>query len=643
LPVLGGELQGVDRVKEKITRTIGRVAAVLGFSIGLFHLLNVAGVLTLSAMNLRVIHLMVMLVIGFLLFPRKKELTAAEALAKFSGVALSVAASVYAMVRWQDIIESGGLTQPMDTVMGVVMVVLVIEATRRSIGLVLALVAVVFLIYPFAGSHLPGILMTKAYGLGRVFNWLYITTQGIYGIPISVSASYIILFCIYGGFLSEFGVGDFFFKLSASLTSNLRAATAKTAIVFSTMVGMISGSAAGNVAVTGSITIPMMIRNGYRPEVAGAVEACASTGGQIMPPIMGAAAFIMAEIIGVPYSHIMKAAIIPALLYFLTIFIIVHLHAQKGNIDFSEGKGQALSTRAVLKEGWYFILPIATLIVLLFYGYSPFKGAYYSIIALLVVYMIAKRDFSFGLLKKVAGAIKTGAYDALSIAIACAAAGIIVGVLTLTGVGSKMANLIVAVSGGSLFIALVLTMITSLVLGMGLPTTAAYLVLATVVAPALVKLGLPELSAHMFVFFYGCISTITPPVALASYVAAGLAGANADRVGWNAFRFGTVSFILPFMFVYGPSLLMMGSVPRVLWTVAVSVAGVFMVAAGVVGYLKMRLNPGLRALLFVGGICLIKEGLYTDIAGLSILAVVYLVLLRGGVKKLAPFEAQGKG
>jgi TRAP transporter 4TM/12TM fusion protein len=277
--------------KRKISQTIGAIAAVLGFSIGLFHLLNVAGILTLSAMNLRVIHLMAMLMITFLLFPRKKELTAAGLFIRMMGVLLSVWTSVYAMVRWEEVIESGGLTRPMDTVMGVLMVLLVLEATRRSIGIILSIVAAVFLAYPFVGSYLPGLLQIKTYTLDRVFSWLFITTQGIYGIPISVSASYIILFCIYGAFLSKFGVGDFFFKLSASLTSNLRAATAKTAIVFSTLVGMISGSAAGNVAVTGSITIPMMMKNGYRPEVAGAVEAVASTGGQIMPPIMGCSTF----------------------------------------------------------------------------------------------------------------------------------------------------------------------------------------------------------------------------------------------------------------------------------------------------------------------------------------------------------------
>ncbi len=622
-----------NEMEEKIAKTIGAAAAVLGFSIGLFHLLNVAGVLTLSAMNLRVVHLMAMLVIVFLLFPRKKKLTVAGLLVKLVGVVLSVWTSVYAMVRWLDVIESGGVTNSTDTLMGIVMVLLVLEATRRCIGFALAFIAVVFIVYPFVGTYLPGIFQTKGYTVERVFNWLFITTQGIYGIPISVSASYIIIFCIYGAFLAQFGAGDFFFKLSSSLTSQFRAATAKTAIVFSALVGMISGSAAGNVAVVGSITIPMMIKNGYRPEIAGAVEAVSSTGGQIMPPVMGAAAFIMAEIIGVPYSDICKAAVIPAVLYFLTIFIIVHLHAQKGNIDFSEGGGEKLSTWEVLKDGWFFIIPIATMIGLLVYGYSPFKCAYYSILSLIVIYIITKRDFSMGLLKKILGAIKNGAYDALSIALACAAAGIIVGIISLTGLGSKLADLIIDLSYGSTLLALVLTMITSLILGMGLPTTAAYLILASVVAPALVKMGLSILSVHMFVFFFGCISTITPPVALASYVAAGLAGANVDRVGWIAFRFGIVSFMLPFMFVYGPSLLMQGTFLAIIWKVAVSIAGVYAVAASVVGFMRIPLNPLYRGLLFGGGVLLIYEGYITDFIGLSILAIIYLIVRQKSITR----------
>ena len=339
----------------------------------------------------------------------------------------------------------------------------------------------------------------------------------------------------------------------------------------------------------------------------------------------------MAEIIGVPYSSIMKAAVIPALLYFLTIFIIVHLHAQKGHIDFSEGGGEKLSTRKILKEGWFFIIPIGTLISLLLFGYSPFKGAYYSILSLVIIYSISKHDFSMGLLKKIVRAIKEGAYDALSIAMACAAAGIIVGIISLTGLGSKLADLIIDLSYGSALLALVLTMITSLILGMGLPTTAAYLILASVVAPALVKMGLSTLSVHMFVFFFGCISTITPPVALASYVAAGLAGASVDRVGWIAFRFGIVSFILPFMFVYGPSLLMQGSLPEIIWTIIVSIMGVYAVAASVVGYMKINLNPLFRVLLLISGVLLIMEGLITDLIGLAILAGVYFLVSRKSI------------
>jgi len=249
-------------------------------------------------------------------------------------------------------------------------------------------------------------------------------------------------------------------------------------------------------------------------------------------------------------------------------------------------------------------------------------------LSLIIIYMITKREFSLGLLKKVLKAIQEGAYDALSIALACAAAGIIVGIISLTGIGSKLADLIIGLSQGSLLLALVLTMITSLILGMGMPTTAAYLILASVVAPGLVKMGLSVLGAHMFIFYYGCISTITPPVALASYVAAGLAGANANRVGWIAFRFGTVSFILPFMFVYGPSLLMQGGVSEILWTVAVSIAGVYAVAASVVGYMKVELNPLFRGLLLISGVLLIKEGLVTDLIGLAILAAIYFWVSR---------------
>lgn len=618
----------------KIGRFFDISAAVLAVGIGIFHIMNVSGIILMSAMTIRVLHLTAMLTIAFLLYPKNKDtISLCDYVIKFTGIVASILTGAYVLSRWQSIIESGGAANEVDTIIGMAMVLLILLATYKTLGKSLTFITLVFVLYPFFGPFMPGILQSRAYSVSRVFNFLYTTTQGIYGIPIGVSSSYIILFCIYGAFLSQFGAGDFMFKLASSFTSNLVAATAKTAIVFSTLVGMISGSAAGNVAVTGSLTIPMMKRKGYKAHIAAAIEAIASTGGQIMPPIMGAAAFIMAELIGQPYTSIMRAAIIPALLYFLTIYIIVHLTALKGNIDLAEENAEKEPSFKIISEGWYFILPIIVLILMMVIGFSPFKAAYYSTISLLAVYIIAKRDFSRELLIKIVSSIKKGVYDTIPIAIACAASGVIMGTIALTGVGSRLSNLIITISNGELIIALVLTMITSIILGMGLPTTAAYLILASVVAPALVKMGLPILTAHMFVFFYGCISTITPPVALASYVAAGIAGANANEVGWTAFKFGLVSFILPYMFAFGPSLLLEGSAVQIITTIIVSVIGIFAIAASIVGYYKIKLSGLYRVLLFLTGILLVNQGFVTDLIGLGTLALILLKIHRKSYKR----------
>ncbi|NPV43714.1 MAG: TRAP transporter fused permease subunit [Firmicutes bacterium] len=618
----------------KVGRFFNISAAVLAVGIGIFHIMNVSGIILMSAMTIRVLHLTAMLTIAFLLYPKNKDtISLCDYVIKFTGIVASILTGAYVLIRWQSIIESGGAANEVDTIIGIAMVLLILLATYKTLGKSLTFITLVFVLYPFFGPFMPGILQSRAYSVSRVFNFLYTTTQGIYGIPIGVSSSYIILFCIYGAFLSQFGAGDFMFKLASSFTSNLVAATAKTAIVFSTLVGMISGSAAGNVAVTGSLTIPMMKRKGYKAHIAAAIEAIASTGGQIMPPIMGAAAFIMAELIGQPYTSIMRAAIIPALLYFLTIYIIVHLTALKGNIDLAEENAEKEPSFKIISEGWYFILPIIVLILMMVIGFSPFKAAYYSTISLLAVYIIAKRDFSRELLIKIVSSIKKGVYDTIPIAIACAASGVIMGTIALTGVGSRLSNLIITISNGELIIALVLTMITSIILGMGLPTTAAYLILASVVAPALVKMGLPILTAHMFVFFYGCISTITPPVALASYVAAGIAGANANEVGWTAFKFGLVSFILPYMFAFGPSLLLEGSAVQIITTIIVSVIGIFAIAASIVGYYKIKLSGLYRVLLFLTGILLVNQGFVTDLIGLGTLALILLKIHRKSYKR----------
>jgi len=610
--------------------------AIVAFTIGAFHLLNVSGIVVLSTRDIRIFHLLMMLVLLFLTKPTFKKFadTTTERVVSLILVALSIATSVFILSRWKDIAMSGGDTDSIDAWVGLVLILLVLEAARRGVGTALAIICLIFFTYPFYSQWLPGVLNSRGYSVERIAELLTTTSQGIYGIPLGVSSTYIVLFSIYGAFLSTFGAGDFFFKIANRLTRGMRAAGAKTAVIFSTLLGMISGSAAGNVAVTGTLTIPMMKKEGYEPHQAGAVEAVVSTGGQMMPPVMGAAAFIMAEIVGVSYTKVMQVGLIPALLFFASLFFVVHLQALKSGI---EGSSLEIDDKEplwkILLHGGQFIIPFVTLIGMMLNGYSPFKASFYSIVILLVAHILWTRKFSMDILIKSATAITTGAKSVIPIAIACAAAGIIAGVLGITGFGSKISGLIFAASGGITFIALIFTMLTAIILGMGLPTTAAYLILATVVAPALSKLGVPLLTAHMFVFFYGCVSTITPPVALASYVAAGIAGADMNKVGWTAFFYGLTCYLLPFMFFYGPPLLMEGSVAVVLLAAFSGFIGVFCIASFVIGYLHSPLNLLERAAIGIAGVSLLLPGLISDVAGLVVLAVVYQ-LQKGSVAKL---------
>ncbi len=599
--------------------------AIVAFTIGAFHLLNVSGVVVLSTRDVRIFHLLMMLVLLFLTKPTLKKL-AGNNIDRFISlglVVLSIACSVFILSRWKDIAMSGGDTDKLDAWVGLVLILLVLEAARRGVGVALAIICLVFFTYPFYSEWLPGVLYSRGYSVERISELLTTTSQGIYGIPLGVSSTYIVLFSIYGAFLSTFGAGDFFFKVANRLTRGMRAAGAKTAVIFSTLLGMISGSAAGNVAVTGTLTIPMMKKEGYEPHQAGAVEAVVSTGGQMMPPVMGAAAFIMAEIVGVSYTKVMQVGLIPALLFFASLFFVVHLQAVKSGIEGNQpDTNDNEPIWKILLHGGQFIIPFITLIGMMLNGYSPFKASFYSIVILLIAHVIWNRRLSLDILGKSVTAITAGAKAVIPIAIACAAAGIIAGTLGVTGFGSKISGLIFLASGGITFIALIFTMLTAIILGMGLPTTAAYLILATVVAPALSKLGVPLLTAHMFVFFYGCVSTITPPVALASYVAGGIAGADINRVGWTAFFYGLTCYLLPFMFFYGPPLLMDGSVAVVLQAAVSGLVGVFCIAAFVIGYLLSNLRIIERAAVGAGGVLLLMPGLITDVSGLVALGVV---------------------
>jgi len=604
-----------------------RIVVSLAFCLALFHLLNVSGIVVVSTMVVRVFHLMIILGLVFL---RATDAVSSSKppVAKIFSLLLFAAAlgsGAYLLVRWDEIALSGGITNSTDVVVGAIIVALVLEATRRAVGKVLSLITLVFLLYPFLSPYLPGLFNSRGIRFETLVSFLSNSGQGIYGIPLGVASTYIVMFTIFGSFLSEFGAGDFFFRLASSITRGFRAASAKTAVLFSTLLGMISGSAAGNVAVTGSFTIPLMKREGYQPHQAGAIEAVVSTGGQIMPPVMGAAAFIMAEIVGTPYVNIMKAGLIPALLFFLSILFVVHLQAVKSDLKIQDRPvEQTGSTLDTVVSGLPFIVPFLTLIGMMLLGYSPVKASFFAIVILVATYLVSSRQINRALAEKIARAMSSGVRNAVPISIACAAAGIISAVLSATGLGSKLSGFIISMSGGVPVIALVLTMLAAIILGMGLPTTAAYLILATVVAPALADMGVPLLTAHMFVFFFGCVSTITPPVALASYVAAGVAGADINKVGWTAFRYGMVCYVLPFAFFYGPGLLAQGSVVEIALAVLSGVGGVFILATAIVGYFRGDLSVPIRIAVAIAGVLMLSQGIVSDLAGAALaIALVY--------------------
>lgn len=616
-----------------VQKILGKIVSITAICLSLWHLSIVAGLGSYSTMDIRSIHLTVMLFLVFLAVKKPvgtvvdtPPVSNRDIMGLGVRIALaivSVGVGVYTYSRWKPIAFSGGVTTDLDAYVAMIVVVLVLLAVIRRIGFLLSLIAIIFLLYPLVAPYMPGVFEGRGYNVERVAVFMATGTEGIFGIPLGVSASYIIIFTIFGAFLNNFGAGEFFFRIASALTSGTRAASAKTAVIFSTLLGMISGSAAGNVAVTGTMTIPMMKREGYKPNQAAAIEAVVSTGGQIMPPIMGAAAFIMAEIIGAPYRDVMLAALIPALLFFTSILFIVHLRAVKSGMAVSAPQVASEPLSQVFLPGLRFVIPFALLVGMMVIGYSPFRASFVGLIALLIGCLLFEwRDFK-GYVGRILKSLEEGALAVLSIAAACAAAGIVAGVLSMTGVGSKISGLIIDVSAGLPLVALIMTALMAIVLGMGLPTTAAYLILATVVAPPLVEMGVPVLTAHMFVFFFGCISTITPPVALASYVAAGIAGSDINKTSWTAFAYGITSYILPFMFFFGPALLMDGTVPQILTTTIIGLISVFCIATAVVGYFLSPLGTVGRLIMATTGLLLMYQSTVTNIVGLVVLAGMY--------------------
>jgi TRAP transporter 4TM/12TM fusion protein len=497
---------------------------------------------------------------------------------------------------------------------------LIMELTRRVAGLALIIISAIFLAYVFTGQYLPGFLNSPAIEWARFFSQIY-TDAGILGPTTAVSSTYIILFIIFAAFLQASKVGDYFVNFAFAAAGRARGGPAKVAVFASGLMGMINGTSAGNVVATGSLTIPLMKRLGYSKSTAGAVEAAASTGGQIMPPIMGAGAFIMAEVTGIPYTHIAYAAIIPAVLYFMSVYFMVDLEAAKlgmrGMREDELPKFRAMARRAFL------FIPIVILIAALFMGYSVIRAGTLATVAAAVVSWLT--PYRMGP-RSVVKAFEIAGVMSIQIIAVCACAGIIVGVISLTGVGARFSNLLLGIAEASQLLAMFFAMCIAVLLGMGMPTTAAYAVAASVVAPGLVNLGVPVLTAHFFVFYFAVVSAITPPVALASYAAAGISGANPMHTSVVSFRMGLSAFIVPFMFFYNGALLMEAPWPDVIRACITALVGVYLLSSGLQGwFLGGRVAWFIRVGLVLAALLMIEGGVVTDLAGIAMAAALYFV------------------
>jgi len=574
----------------------------------------------LPAQLQRSIHICFAFVLTYLLYPSSKKMPKNK-LHWFDTTLACIAGLValYIPFNYNNLLLRAGDQTPLDIFVAVVAVLLVLEAARRVVGLPIVIIASVFLVYSKVGPYMPGFLNHRGYSIERIVSHMFYTTEGILGTPIGVSSTFIFLFILFGAFLDKTGIGKFFIDLANAIAGKAVGGPAKVAVLSSALTGTISGSSVANTVGTGSFTIPLMKSLGYKPEFAGAVEAAASTGGQIMPPIMGAAAFLMSEFIGIPYGEIAKAAIIPALLYFTGIWIMVDLEARKtGMKGLEAAKLPKLSI--VLKERWYLFAPIFIIIYMLMNGTTPIKAALYGIYSSIIVGMIRKETRMN--LKTLLEALETGAKSALGVAIACACAGIIVGTVTLTGLGLKMGNGLVALAGGQLLPTLFLTMISSIILGMGAPTTANYIITSTIAAPALLKLGVNPLTAHMFVFYFGIIADITPPVALAAFAGSAIAKSDPIKTGVNASKLAIAAFLIPYIFVINPQLLLINTTGLEIAQITItSLIGMFGIGIAMEGYIMGNVNLILRAIFLVGGLALIDPGMYTDLIGIVVIGL----------------------
>ena len=580
-----------------------KVVSVLAVGLSLFQLYT-AGLGAMTAMVQRSVHLGAILALVFILRPpfsgaRKDRLTL-WLLLDLLLAATSIYCCFYVVYYLNDIYARQGDWILSDTLVGVVGILLVLEACRRVIGPFMTGICAAFLLYAYYGPHMPDLFAHKGYGVERIATTLFLTTEGVFGLPIGVAATFVFVFVLFGAFLETSGGGNFFIDLAYALTGRFSGGPAKTAVIASGFMGSVSGSAVANVAATGSFTIPMMKKVGYRPHVAGAIEAAASTGGQLMPPIMGAGAFLMAEFTNTSYLTIIKIALVPAILYYMTVLLFVHFEAKKQGIE-GQPPDKLPKALAVIKDGMHFIIPVAALITALIMHVSPMMAGFVAVVSTYVASVLRKRS-RMGL-RRLLQALERGARNAVMVSVACAAAGIIVGIVGLTGQGLNFSSLVLKLAMDVKVIAILLIGLASLVLGMGLPVTASYIVLATLAGPALLDLGVPLLTAHMIVFWYSQDANVTPPVSLASFAGAGVAGAHPMRTAVTSWKLAKGLYIIPIVMAYRP---LLGGAPwwEVVLTMLTCAAGLLAFAAALDRYLLRRATWLETVMLLLASICL---------------------------------------
>ena len=537
--------------------------------------------------------------------------------------ALAIGIDVYIIATMDTLTKRGGNPTQLDIIFGIILILLVLEATRRAVGKALVVVAIVFLVYAYIGPMLPGMISHRGYSINRIASQMFLTAEGIFGTPMSVMTTFVYSFVVFGCFLEATGGAKLFINLAFALTGKFAGGPAKTAVVASGLLGTISGSGLANVVTTGSFTIPLMKECGYDPTFAGGVEASASSAGQIMPPVMGAAAFIMAETTGIPYLSICISAAIPAVLYYLCVFLSVDLEARRCKLK-TVDPDQVPKLLPTLKRCYPLLLPIATLIGMLCIGFTPLKASIYST-GVMIVTSFLNKETRLNKARTIEALTKS-AYNSVTVCVACAVCGIVTGVITLTGLGLKLSDLILQASGGQLLPTLLLTMVASIILGMGLPTTAKYIVLSAIASPALVKLGVPLVGAHLFILYFGVIAELTPPVALTSYAAAAVARAPGMRTAIQGLKISISAFFIPFMFCYYPSLLFVDTSLGAMFTGLFSAfVGVICLASASIGYFFGPMAMWKRLVMFAGTAMVLHPALITDLLGAVIIVVMILI------------------